>query len=301
MVHVSQVEYAGWRNCWKVTNNEVELIVTGDVGPRIIRYGFAGEQNLLKNFPEQMGTAGESLWMIRGGSRIWISPEDRAASYAPDNEAVRIEVLGGLLTATAPMEESTRLEKQMVVRMAESGSRVRILHRIRNLGTLPVEFSVWVLTVMAPGGTGITGFPPRGTHPEDLTPTNPLVMWAFTDLADPRWRFTRKYLMLRHDAAAQSPQKIGLHNPRTWGAYALNGELFVKRATAASVRDHPDLGCSFEMFTNSEMLELETLGPLRKVLPGEWAEHTETWSLTRGIEPTEWTDEELDRLVAPLI
>ena len=38
--------------------------------------------------------------------------------------------------------------------------------------------------MMAQGGHGIHGFPPRGTHPEMLAPTNPLVMWAFTNLAD---------------------------------------------------------------------------------------------------------------------
>jgi hypothetical protein len=88
--------------------------------------------------------------------------------------------------------------------------------------------------MMAPGGVGCTGFPPRGTHPEVLQPTNPLVMWAFTgafdqskktrnikhqnvnndvlsqmsslnvcnllrpaDFSDSRWTFTQKYLILR--------------------------------------------------------------------------------------------------------
>src|SRR5215469_11064337 len=53
-VKVEKVNYAGWPNCYKVSNGEVELIVTGDVGPRIIRFGFAGGQNLLKEFPEQL-------------------------------------------------------------------------------------------------------------------------------------------------------------------------------------------------------------------------------------------------------
>jgi len=30
--------------------------------------------------------------------------------------------------------------------------------------------------MMAPNGTAIFGFPPRGKHPEVLLPTNPLVM-----------------------------------------------------------------------------------------------------------------------------
>lgn len=98
-----------------------------------------------------------------------------------------------------------------------------------------------------------------------------------------------------------SPQKLGHFNPKTWGAYLLNGELFVKRYTADPARQYPDLGCSFETFTNAEMLELETLGPLCRVAPGEWIEHTERWTLHRNVELSEWTDEELDRIVAPLV
>ena len=48
-VKVEKIEYKGWHNCYRVSNGEVELVVTGDVGPRIIRFGFVGGQNLLRN------------------------------------------------------------------------------------------------------------------------------------------------------------------------------------------------------------------------------------------------------------
>ena len=54
-VDVGKTEYKGWKNCYRVTNGEVELIVTGDVGPRIIRFGFVGGQNLFKEYSEQLG------------------------------------------------------------------------------------------------------------------------------------------------------------------------------------------------------------------------------------------------------
>jgi hypothetical protein len=146
---------------------------------------------------------------------------------------------------------------------------------------------------------GVTGFPPRGTHPEVLPPTNPLVMWAFTDLSDPRWIFSRKYLALKQ--ATGAPQKIGHFNPHTWGAYYLKGEVFIKRYEADPSRTFPDFGCSFEMFTNENMLELETVGPLSRVLSGEWMEHTEYWSLHRNVQINSWNDAELDRVLLPLL
>ena len=67
--------------------------------------------------------------------------------------------------------------------------------------------------MMAQGGTGISGFPPRGTHPANLEATNPLVMWAYTNLADFRWRFTRKYQTLRQDPNNKEAPKAGHLQP----------------------------------------------------------------------------------------
>ena len=88
---------------------------------------------------------------------------------------------------------------------------------MRNSGAEPYYLAPWILTMMAQGGAGIHGFPPRGTHPEMLEPTNPLVMWAFTHLDDPRWRLSRKYLVLRQDPNNANPQKLGAYNRHTWG------------------------------------------------------------------------------------
>ena len=261
-VRIEKTNYKGWPNCYRITNGDVELVVTGDVGPRVIRYGFPGGQNLFKEYAEMIGKSGESQWMIRGGHRLWMAPEDPVLTYALDNGPVKIEAAGGVLTATAPVE---------------------------------------ALTVMAPGGAGITGFPPRGKHPDVLPPTNPLVMWAYTNLADKRWTFTEKYAVLRQDPKASEPEKIGHFNKNTWGAYLLGTDLFLKRHQADPSKIYPDFGCSFETFTNADMLELETLGPLTKVAPDATVDHVERWSLHRNVRIPAWTDADLDKALLPLL
>jgi hypothetical protein len=300
-VKIEKVNYKGWPNSYRVTNGEVELIITGDIGPRIMRYGFVGGQNFFKEFEEGLGKSGEATWQPRGGHRIWVGPEDPVYTYAPDNGPVKIEVRGEVLEATQPVEPLTGLQKQIIVRMAPTGTDVEVLHRIRNAHSMPLEFAPWALTMMAPGGIGISGFPPRGTHPENLLPTNPLVMWAFTDLGDPRWTFTKKYLVLRQDPNRKEPQKVGLWNRRTWGAYLLGSELFLKRYEAVDPSRHPDMGCSFETFTNGDMLELETMGPVTRVVPGAAVEHIERWSLHRNVKIPAFTDAELDKVLLPIL
>jgi hypothetical protein len=299
---IEKINYQGWPNSYRMTNGEVELVVTSDIGPRIIRYAFVGARNLFHEFASQLGKSGESTWQNRGGHRLWVAPEAPPPSpvtYALDNFPVGITLKGGAIIATPPIEQAAGLQKQLVVKMAPAGSGVEVLHRITNMNPWAIELSAWALTVMAPGGVGITGLPPRGTHPEMLAPTNPLVIWAFTDLSDKRWQFTPKYVLLRQDPKSSSPQKIGSFNPETFGAYYLGNELFVKRYRANPNQTYPDMGASFEMFTNREVLELETLGPLTKLAPGATVEHIERWSLHKDIRITKWTDAELDEALRP--
>lgn len=300
-VKVEKTEYKGWKNCYRISNGDVEVIVTGDVGPRVIRFGFVGGQNLFKEFPDQMGKTGEEKFQLRGGDRVWKAPEDPVATWAPDNVPIEIQTTPAGLVARAPLEPLTHLQKAIEVRMAPYGTAATILHRITNRSLFPLEFSPWVLTMMAPGGLAITGFPPRGRHPINLEATNPLVMWAYTNLADKRWTFTKKYLILRQDPNNPEAQKLGLFNPDTWAAYLLNGEAFVKRTKADPLKTYPDFGCSFETFTNNDFLEIETLGPMTKVLPGQTVEQVEHWQLFRNVSLRELTDDGIDRAVLPLV
>jgi hypothetical protein len=300
-VRIEKVDFKGWPNSYRITNGEIEAVVTSDVGPRVMRYGFVGGQNLFKEFDAQMGKSGEPEWQPRGGHRIWIAPEDPVNTYAPDNAPVEIRLQESGVRAIAPAEPLTGLVKEIGVTMSAAGA-VEVSHRIANAGGTPWKLAPWALTMLTPGGHGIHGFPPRGTHPEVLAPTNPLVMWAFSDLSDRRWTYTKKYLVLHGDPSVRVPMKLGSWNARTWGVYLLNGEAFVKRYDAAGEPgDYPDFGCSFETFTNGEILELETLGPLATLAPGASVSHVERWSLHRGVRVSEWTDAELDRVILPLV
>ncbi len=299
-VKVEKTSYKGWQNCYRVSNGQIELIVTGDVGPRIIRLGFVGGQNLFKEFADQMGKSGEAKFQLRGGDRVWKAPEDPVATWAPDNVPVEITPTPSGLIARAPVEPLTSLQKEIEVSMSASANEVTVSHRITNRSLFPLEFSAWALTMMAPGGLEIVSFPPRGHHPANLEATNPLTMWAYTNLADPRWKFTNKYLTLKQDPNNSDPQKLGTFNPNTWAAYLLNGEVFIKRAKADPSKTYTDFGCSLETFTNNEFLEIETLSPMTKVAPGKTVENVEHWSLHRPVTLATITDDAIDSVILPL-
>jgi hypothetical protein len=61
------------------------------------------------------------------------------------------------------------------------------------------------------------------------------------------------------------------------------GTLFVKRFPYEKGKPYPDQGCNFETFTNPDMLEVESLGPLVRLEPGAAVELTEHWELYGGL------------------
>src|SRR6202166_18213 len=97
---IEKINYQGWPNSYRMTNCEVELVVTSDIGPRIIRYAFVGGRNLSHEFGSQLGKSGEPTWQNRGGHRLWVAPEAPPPSpvtYALDNLRVDIELKGGAI------------------------------------------------------------------------------------------------------------------------------------------------------------------------------------------------------------
>lgn len=299
-VTIEKIPYAGWPNCYRLTNGEVELITTSDIGPRIIRCGFVGSQNLFLEVADQLGGSGESKWLMRGGHRLWVAPEVIPETYALDNAPVQVKVGKNSITLLQPVEPETLLQKEITVELAATGA-VTVTHRLENTGSQSRRLAPWVLSQMAPGGVAITTFPPRAGHDVMLQPTNPLVMWGYTYFTDKRYTFLNHYLLLRFDSSNPYPQKVGLFNEHTVCAYLLNGELFIKQTHAKPKIPYPDFGTSAQLFVNGEFLELETLGPLVDLPPGRSVTHVERWSLHRNLPLTELSDAELDRVFRPLL
>ena len=44
MARLEKISYGGWINCLKLSGDGIELVVTLDVGPRVIRLGTLGGQ-----------------------------------------------------------------------------------------------------------------------------------------------------------------------------------------------------------------------------------------------------------------
>lgn len=307
-VTVETVAYKGWKNNIRLSNGDAELIITLDVGPRIISYRLANGKNVFKEYADQLGKSGEKDWQIRGGHRLWVGPEDTTRTYAADNGPVASTagVSGAGIFLRPKPETDFGIQKEIDVVLEPRGSQVRVLHRVSNTGDKPTELAPWALSVMAPGGVEIIPLPAKKPHPgsaknakspADFWPNQNLVLWPFFDFKDPRWTFGSKYILLKQDQRGAT--KIGLAHREGWVGYLNGGTLFVKRFGYEEGKTYPDRGSNFETFTNEDMLEVETLGPLVKLAPGASVELVEQWELIGGLDGTNLTEETIDAKILP--
>ncbi len=288
------VTYRDTKNSLRISNGVVELILTTDYGPRILKYGFVGdpeENNLFGRWDGVTARTPLGDWHIRGGHRLWIAPEATPKSYDPDNRPVPFRIEGSLVFLEPEPEPHTHIRKALTVILDKTGTGVEVIHRLTNEGLFPVEMSVWAVSVMNTGGIAIFPQPPFVPHSEKVEPVRPLAMWAYTDFTDPRWTWGKRFLALRQDPQASDPQKIGFLNREGWAAYARQGVIFTKYYNVEPDARYPDFGVNTEVFTNAQMLEIETLGALNCVEPGDTIGHSERWELRReeaGTTEAEW-------------
>ena len=295
---IEKMEFGGWANCLRIANDHAELIITLDVGPRIISYQhLPGGKNVLKTNADELGKSGEDHFVARGGHRFWVAPENDL-TYLPDNSTVTEEVLPNgvrLANTTGP------IKKELTITLASDTSAVTLAHRAINVGTVPVTLATWGITVMEPGGLEIIPRPPLGEHPRDLLPNRMLVLWPYTDTSDDRWRWGREFITLRQTPHTP-PTKLGLRHRVGWVGYLMRSALFIKTVAFEEGATYPDFGCNFETFSNAQMLEIETLSPLRTLAPGESVGHTEAWRLFGSLsDPDSLKESALAEWLAPFL
>lgn len=301
-MQIEKQPYAHYGDCYKLSNGTVEVFVTLDLGPRIICYRFVNGTNILGELgPDTVVDTDLGEWHPWGGHRLWHAPESMPRSYVPDNGPVKAEVIGKSSVRVAPAyEEATGIQKEMYVHLDKEGTSVTITHTLKNKGLWPVDLSPWAVTIMAGGGHTICPQEPFMKHTERLLPARPLVLWHYTNMSDPRWTWGERYIRLKCDASIAEPQKIGVANKQGWAGYLREKTLFIKRFPYMEGCAYPDYGSNFETYTAGDFIEVETVGALTTLHPGETVTHVEHWFLFDGVEVGE-DEKSLDAALAPIV
>ncbi len=309
MIKAEIKDYLDYGKVLAISNDVIEAYVTIDVGPRIIRFGYVGGQNIMcdnrnaaasKDDQEFQNFFGPNKkWEILGGHRIWTSPESYPHSYYPDLDPVKYEITesGAIFTPNAEIENG--VQKSLEIKMDPDDANMYVTMRVTNIANKPQEFSIWGLTVSATGGTLII---PMNDNDTGLLANRNISVWPYTNLADCRLHFGKRYVTLRQDTNINQALKLGFDLNNAEAYYCLGDDIFRKAyPTYHPHEKYPDNNCSFETYTCATFIEVESLSPLKKVQSGETVSLTEHWSLHKKPCDVDFNDDiSIDNLLNKL-
>ncbi|MCW2751549.1 MAG: hypothetical protein JWR83_2659 [Aeromicrobium sp.] len=252
----------------------VSLLVKG--GMRVIGIGRAGcEENLLGVFPDLAWNTPWGPYKFLGGHRLWVAPERFPEVSEPEGTTVVSRLNGNGAKLSQPQPAPSGIAKTIEVELDENIPELIVRHELLNRGPRSIEVAPWGLTMFRLGGIAIVPHDPSTISGPDYTPDRNLVAWPYTSWTDPRFTLRDEALIWR--ASAGPRWKIGTFSPTGRIGYLQDDVLFEKRFVARPDVLHADLGCNVEIFSNEQFAELETLGPLVALGPGESVTHEERW------------------------
>ena len=283
MVKFEEITYKNLGKCIKMTNGETELIVSVDVGPRIVSYSFCGGENVFGELPADFKKPTANGYEIYGdlgvfnnfgGHRLWVSPEMKVRTSFPDNHPCKYEINGETLTVIQNVQPVNMVQIKMEISF--QWNMVKVLHTVTNCGMWDIKIAPWSISVMAKEGTLVLPMQKEGPR---LLPNRNFSFWTYSDLGDKRFELTNDYVLLHQSPDAKKAFKFGMGNKSGKAAYVRGNVAFIKYFDFIEGAEYPDFGCNFESYTDKNILEVESVAPLKTLKQGESTSHTEYWNL----------------------
>ena len=287
MTTITRVNYHGWPDSYLINNGKVEAVVVPAIS-REMQFrlvddpaGVFWENRLLdgkQTDPES------SEWANFGGDKSWPAPQSDwekvterawpppAAFDSLPSEAV---IQGDELILTSKVDEHYGIQTVRRIQMAPALPVMSITTEYRKIAGSAVQVSVWVITQMRSPERMYAHLPEQRSRPEFLQLMGPVPQ----DL-----RIEGRLLSLSRDP--KEPVKIGsAASSMVW----MDRNFAVRIDSNASQKEgeFPDGDSRSEIYTNPDpqpYVELETLGPLTEVNPGDRIALTNIYTLARRFE-----------------
>lgn len=282
-----------------LSNDHIRIEVLASAGPRIVGlYAAGSEDNLFASVPNIRIPTPNGEFAPHGGHRLWHAPEAFPRSYIPDSDGLEISEVAGELLLAGPVEPVTGIRKRLEIVLAPSRPTVTVRHFLENQGPWPVELAIWALTMVRLGGLAILPQTAHRLDADGLLPNRNLALWPYTRLSDPRLQLHDDFVLVEAHPG-MPPCKLGYMNRHGWLGYLYEDAFFAKRFEPQPDKPHADLGCNTECYCEDRFMEIESLGPLTRLEPGEVVTHVEHWELHR-VPRTAHTADGVRGLVASL-
>jgi len=279
---MTQQSHLGWHDAVILRNGKAEAVAVPSVG-RVMQFRFAGERT--GPFWENERLLGQPMpakpWEAAhgsfGGDKTWPAPQGLWNWPPPDvfdaaPLAFRVNA-DHSVTLTSPVSPrfGLRTERRLVLHPQEPVLRIETTYE--KVAGEPLEVSVWIITQTRDAEAIYLPVPANSKFPLGTTaiwgvPTNQLTSLPGN--------------LLRLDRDRQASHKIG--NDGSSLVWVGEREVLRVEIPRSPGANYPDDGCSAEIYTNPDpvpYVELETLGPLKRLQTGDRLSATNVYRLAR--------------------
>jgi hypothetical protein len=279
---VTTGRYAG-HEALRIEAGDVHLMVTTSVGPRVLALIGHDGANAFAELPDlQLPCPDSPPIHLRGGHRLWAAPEDPRVTYRPDDDPVAVELLEDGARLNTQVDAVAGTHREIGIRVLGPG-RFAVEHGIVNHAAVPQRLAAWAITMLAPHGRAWLPTLAGPFDPGGFQAQRNVVLWPYSSADDPRFVIGDQAIEVRSDRipghGLDVPFKVGTSLRRGWVAHWRSGVLFVKRAGHDEALAYADMGASAQVYSHPRFTELETLGPLATLAPGESVVHREDWEV----------------------
>ncbi|MCW5556229.1 MAG: hypothetical protein KIT22_00020 [Verrucomicrobiae bacterium] len=266
-----------WNAAYRCTSRDAELIVETGIGPRILSLKWAGSPNLLYEDDTQFGVG---AWRLYGGHRFATAPESKL-SYFPDNRPCRVTADSQRLRIEQ-VRMPMGLRKTLTIEPSPEADGFVLHHDLDHAGSAPWSGAIWtILCVPAIGCVRIPTRPVAGLDSDEVCHFWNCPGWYTANPASRQWRQEEGlFSVLPRGETA----KVGIYSPDGRLDFEHPAAGLTLLQTEIPPREScPHQGCNIEVFTAPRYLELEMLGKVTTLQPGDSMRLTQHWLLSPPI------------------
>lgn len=301
-VNIQEVSsYENYGRALQLSNSRLELLVSLDVGPRILFLRLDGGENLLWNdLNREMALKSPALekefgagaqYYFYGGHRVWLAPQHEIKTCIPDNDPVEYKAIPQGAVFTCEKRDNPGIQMDLTIQLHPSKPEFSVMVEMHVLKDN--TFAIWQITQMAPGGMTIVPFHRGAFDPSKvLVPRRQLSVFDFTDLQDERLYLGNNYITLKQIPGMKRPFKLGMMDYDGWCCYVNHGTIVTKLFDALEGAGYTDGGVNCEIYTGHAFMEIESLGSYAPRKAGESVLYTEHFKVQHSKLPVPASDNE---------
>lgn len=283
---IHSLSYCGWTGAQRMQNASVTLTAVPEIA-RIMQFSLTDSTNLIwqnQALEGQLADPQQSqqgLWRNFGGAKLWVAPQSAwdavLGNWPPDYE------IDSAPCQPIPKQPHTLLlegqpspikgvQFRREITLVDRGAD--LIYTLTNVSDHPVSWGIWMVFQAIPGGMV---FLPAGDGTQFWLDPQFSGLEA-TGPEDLNYHKHDQVYVLDH-ARSVDKTKVFSIPAQGWLAYWVADQVLFILYDPDPTAEYPQGEGSTEIFTDADYVELEHIGPLAHLEPGESTSLPESWRI----------------------